>query len=960
MVVALGTACGSDDPEETPADTTVEDTGADVADVEDGGDDADSSEEPDSDVLDEQPIQEGDLACTAEATTVSVTPTSGAFADLDIENTATIGVSVEFRGREVTEPTDFTVGCAESDIIPTGFVPMGPAFTITADPGYTRLERRFFVAAPFDMSTMPDNARPSAIRVFYRAPGSDETIQPVVMNLQENTFRGNVRFETELLGTFQIGISEQAGETRDRNWTFRAVTGISMGAGGSSTVGLRHLEEFDFIGPMGGPTDWTYIMHYIRDGGFGGFAQAPDFGNADGYEPTEQLEHNMTYDEWYFPGGEGTGGGFARSSYADIFLDLMMAFGNSVMYNPESPFLAPGLPEGYGTTPWSELCPGGDDTFTIETGLYDNEYNPDGSLPAIAFCDGYGSREIDPDWDRSCDIDGSPGPDDPNQGIYGPTDRQDVPMMITYAIDVNGNGVRDIGEPVIRNFWEPYQDVGADGLASVDEEGYDPITNPDPAGDDYDWQINSDGTEGNWLHDDGEPYDDFGLDGVDGTPQFDADGYDYGEGNGRFDYNPNFAALIDERDQRTQLARATQDALLDTTFYFDAGVRDLFNFGTATNQIVGAIQAAGGNFRVYDDFYSVEDLPEEDRDFFSFNNVDYENLGQNVYVRYGNLDASAEDICYGDGKHAGTVPQVANRILVMLGYILNRFPEPDLEVIEAPYPLPNGTYFAPASDGSVIKYSIVLPPGYERTQCSDGADNDGDGRNDGFDTDCASAESTSEAGDPSITRCNDGIDNDDDGVIDGDDPECASGDGLSEWAMDSPFRVNEFPVVYLMHGYGMTPDDLKATALPFAGFMAGGTWPKAIVVYPDGYCGEIEITQCSDGIDNDGDGIIDTDDEGCGGNRRGRSESGDYVAYCDDGVDNDLDGLTDLDDRGCDNSGWDNEANCVSGNFYTNHVAWPAGGVDGPAYEDIFFELIDHIDETYRVRDEQVFPEIID
>lgn len=51
--------------------------------------------------------------------------------------------------------------------------------------------------------------------------------------------------------------------------------------------------------------------------------------------------------------------------------------------------------------------------------------------------------------------------------------------------------------------------------------------------------------------------------------------------------------------------------------------------------------------------------------------------------------------------------------------------------------------------------------------CSDGIDNDGDGRIDGDDAGCMAAEDVSER-----FPCEDGIDNDGDGRVDGDDPEC--------------------------------------------------------------------------------------------------------------------------------------------------------------------------------------------
>ena len=54
--------------------------------------------------------------------------------------------------------------------------------------------------------------------------------------------------------------------------------------------------------------------------------------------------------------------------------------------------------------------------------------------------------------------------------------------------------------------------------------------------------------------------------------------------------------------------------------------------------------------------------------------------------------------------------------------------------------------------------------------------------------------------------------------------------------------------------------------------------------------------ECNDGIDNDGDGLIDLSDPGCS-SRGDKSELG--TNQCDDGIDNDGDGLIDLNDPGC-------------------------------------------------------------
>jgi hypothetical protein len=64
------------------------------------------------------------------------------------------------------------------------------------------------------------------------------------------------------------------------------------------------------------------------------------------------------------------------------------------------------------------------------------------------------------------------------------------------------------------------------------------------------------------------------------------------------------------------------------------------------------------------------------------------------------------------------------------------------------------------------------------------------------------------------------------------------------------------------------------------------------------------LPQCSDGSDNDGDGLIDASDPGCGGGP-GDTDETDIppIAQCSDGSDNDGDGLTDSNDPGCHSDG---------------------------------------------------------
>ena len=87
-----------------------------------------------------------------------------------------------------------------------------------------------------------------------------------------------------------------------------------------------------------------------------------------------------------------------------------------------------------------------------------------------------------------------------NAGVHDPCYPYTRPMGIVLAVDINGNGVRDYGEPIVANAHERFQDTGVDGCSDPMEDGkggcvtdpskspYDANTNPDPNGDDYDFR----------------------------------------------------------------------------------------------------------------------------------------------------------------------------------------------------------------------------------------------------------------------------------------------------------------------------------------------------------------------------------------------------------------------------------------------------------------------------------------
>lgn len=798
----------------------------------------------------------------------------------------------------------------DADLVADGYVALGPALSVRAG-DVINLGQSARVTLVFSGDAPPDGLRSDHIRLFWKPLDAGYVAEPPALNAEVDLYGGTFTFDTPALGSFQLGYAEGAGTPVEVTWTYRAITGISMGAGAASYIGLKYHDQFDHIAALGGSTDWIYTLQYVRNRLLGGFctAEEGEIGTWCGLgPPTQRFEHDVDFLRWYYDPSEGNGGTFDRDEYVQLMQDLTYAYGNPFFYNEESPYTPPGVPISELRRPKGDRCAAecrGDDcpepeTFTIESGFYDDEYNPDGSLPVISFCDGE---------------DGDP------KGIYDPTREHDEPLDIALAVDVNGNGRRDEHEPVLRNSWEPYADLGCDGAASPDEPGYDAATNPDPAGDDYDWYRNPTGTEGNWLYDDcgdtAEPYDDFGLDGVPDTPQQADGGYDWGEGNGRFDYNPHYARFL-ERTPANIWPTLPEEAKARMKIWIDGGIRDVFNFAVAGAHAAGRLQAAGENVRIYDDFPAI--LPTADPLYFpELERTDpFGARGRHVLLRYGDPDATQFDIDLGDGAHVGTVSQALNRFMTMFDWVHHRWPKPDMEPILPPFEREDTiVFFDSPRFGKQYRFGISLPPGYGREDQQD----------------------------------------------------------------------KRYPVILLLHGYGQAPEDLPVTGAILAGQMAKGAWPKSIILFPEGFCGDADVHQCGDGVDNDGDGFVDSvsasstrreceNNAGCIGNatcrngwccppdwpdcgppdpecerRSNRSEEGGRLARCADGVDNDLDGLTDLDDEGCiGEPDHDEEADCRQGSFYTTHIARKDGEVGGPDWEAAILDMLDYVDANYRTR----------
>lgn len=681
------------------------------------------------------------------------------------------------------EPFTATIECAEASSIPAGYRALGPA--VSFGPSPLRLSREIPLTVPLTLALLPAGAHRGHVEVAWRGPHDEEArIVPIASPVFAGSAGGGtLTFEVPRLGTYQAVVRESAGQTRERTFTYRGILGFSMGGSGSGRIGVGNPDLFDFVAPLGGPTDWAFMLEHIRNYHVGGFCTEEErlldpTGCAEGSSldrvppPLHNHMHAQHFEHWWYEDGyDGQGGTFNRRDYISIFRDLAAMFGNpnhDASADPSAPSIAPpGLPESIRALPDRDRCRP-ENQVVIERGFFDDEFNPDGEHPVITFCDGAETGDI---------------------GQWDPSGSQTMPIEVVVAVDLNRNGVRDPGEPVLRNGREPFDDFGLDGIPSALEEGYDPITNPDPAGDDFDFQYNPTGTEGNWERDGdrcrpgapgvAEAFLDVGLDGVAGTPQLAEGGYDGGEGNGCFDRARGAQRMIDTSPR--MMARGLSDAALrDLDVFADGGIRDLFNWVVMADVTMAGWSARGLPVRFYNDHAALH-MDGRPTGAFDFVRAPYEEVGRYAMVRYGSPDTDPRFIRAGDGGHVGTTQQIIDRLNAALAVMSARWPDGDRTRVSdriCTATTPNCEYVNQivteftASTGRSGPVSIVLPPGYFAPE-------------------------------------NQGL---------------------------------RYPVVYFLHGYGMTPEDLVALGILLWQSMSDprvGTerrMQKIILVFPDGRC----------------------------------------------------------------------------------------------------------------------------
>ena len=313
-----------------------------------------------------------------------------------------------------------------------------------------------------------------------------------------------------------------------------------------------------------------------------------------------------------------------RDTLIDMLKDLAISFGNPVYYNPLSTYYPPGITA---------------ENARVPTTLFNfiDELNPNGNMPVITY-------------------------EDPAPGDW---------VEVLLALDSNGNGKRDLGEPILRQFQEPFTDQN-----------------------------------GNNMYDPGEPFFDTGLDGVPGTR-------DRGEGDGKFTYNPNHDNFFAE-DPLTRAENLPLADLQNLNLYIDAGTEDEFQFDIHADNFVDTLNDRGLVFR------SENGFP------VGFPGISHFNE-KRVYIRYpgGHVGFDEENIGLSFEQAKQGIEEaivVANRFTTLFSFVSDHFTGGDFgtdpyELIWYPSKM-EVAYFTSSSLNRTMKFGIYLPPGYSRSRAN--------------------------------------------------------------------------------------------------------------------------------------------------------------------------------------------------------------------------------------------------
>jgi hypothetical protein len=270
-----------------------------------------------------------------------------------------------------------------------------------------------------------------------------------------------------------------------------------------------------------------------------------------------------------------------------------------------------------------------------------------------------------------------------------------------------------------------------------------------------------------------------------------------GEGDGQFTASRGLQRFW-ERDAHSivrQMVDPTKipGGVLDATalrrvdLWTDGGLRDLFNFDVDAQHLVGSFAARGRGVGYLSAFSQAPGLDyTQSPSAYNGKIVDFDSLPGIVLQRYGEIDPASADIQSGSGQHVGSAAEVVARLESALYFIGSRWKD---------------------RTELFLRVDTSVPP----------IDN------------CSEGSSTITFPDPSAPLGPSGR-------------RGPVGVSLPPGYCSSQLQQIRYPVIYLLHGYGQTPEDLEPTIVLLQNFMNDASVStherlvKAIIVYVDGRC----------------------------------------------------------------------------------------------------------------------------
>ncbi|MFO8015577.1 MAG: hypothetical protein R6U32_00585, partial [Candidatus Woesearchaeota archaeon] len=306
-----------------------------------------------------------------------------------------------------------------------------------------------------------------------------------------------------------------------------------------------------------------------------------------------------------------------------------------------------------------------------------------------------------------------------------------------------------------------------------------------------------------------------------------------------------------------------------------------------------------------------------------------------------------------EGAHISSIAPYSS---IIEGQDFNSLPDPLLDGIYNMTIEAEGMDTRGCLQNDSFGFFIDLSP-LSAPECSDGIDNDGDGLVDENDPGCYDSGAYDPQDDDetdTLPECADYFDNDNDGLIDyPEDPGCEN--TVDDDESDGQNQAPVVQLVYPFDGFTLShsdagfiysvsddnsmfvdctlynnvsgsfePVETQTIMAGMYGLFNLDSIPNGDYIWnvecsdqdvsafaPDNFSFTINATgqlpECSDGIDNDGDGLTDMEDPGCSSPQD--DDESDGTSECQDGVDNDGDGLIDMEDPGCSSPQDDSEEN---------------------------------------------------